>query len=172
MTENVIKKLFPIQDEKGQLCAFPTFASQVFFEDGSVLEGKTFGAGNEGGKPLDKFAVGGIYHFAIDVNPPEAYGGTWERMTDRFLIGAGGNYTLGDTGGSQEHWHMTQMGFDQSAVAFKNGSGGFQPESEGYFISTDSSYAAASGKYFKTLYTEKTESMPPFEAVNIWKRVA
>lgn len=34
MLENVIKKLFPIRDEKGQPCTFPTFGSQVFGEDG------------------------------------------------------------------------------------------------------------------------------------------
>lgn len=34
MLENVIKKLFPIRDEKGRPCTFPTFGSQVFGEDG------------------------------------------------------------------------------------------------------------------------------------------
>lgn len=33
MFENVIKKLFPIRDEKGRPCTFPTFGSQVFGED-------------------------------------------------------------------------------------------------------------------------------------------
>lgn len=34
MFENVIKKLFPIRDENNRPCTFPTFASQVFGEDG------------------------------------------------------------------------------------------------------------------------------------------
>lgn len=38
-----IKKAYPILDEQGRACTFPTFASQVFFEDGTILEGKEFG---------------------------------------------------------------------------------------------------------------------------------
>ena len=38
MLENVIKKLFPIRDEKGRPCTFPTFGSQVFSDgDGRAL---------------------------------------------------------------------------------------------------------------------------------------
>lgn len=38
-----IKKRYPIRDENGNPSTYPTFASQVFFEDGSVLENKEFG---------------------------------------------------------------------------------------------------------------------------------
>ena len=50
MLENVIKKLFPIRDEKGRPCTFPTFASQVFGDGGEKRalwqEGKGFCADN------------------------------------------------------------------------------------------------------------------------------
>lgn len=35
---DVIKKKYPILDENGQSATYPTFASQVFFEDGKSLE--------------------------------------------------------------------------------------------------------------------------------------
>ena len=35
---DVIKKKYPIIDENGQSATYPTFASQVFFEDGTSLE--------------------------------------------------------------------------------------------------------------------------------------
>ena len=37
MLENVIKKLFPIRDENNRPCTFPTFADQVFMDDGITL---------------------------------------------------------------------------------------------------------------------------------------
>ena len=35
---DVIKKKYPILDENGQSATYPTFASQVFFDDGKSLE--------------------------------------------------------------------------------------------------------------------------------------
>lgn len=35
---DVIKKKYPILDENGQSSTYPTFASQVFFDDGTSLE--------------------------------------------------------------------------------------------------------------------------------------
>lgn len=52
---SVVRKKYPIVDENGQSCTFPTFASQVFFDDGSVLEGKKFG----GGTASDSEKLGG-----------------------------------------------------------------------------------------------------------------
>lgn len=34
------------------------------------------------------------------INPSTLFGGTWEQLKDRFLLGAGDTYTNGDTGGS------------------------------------------------------------------------
>ena len=37
MLQDVVKKLFPIRDENNQPCTFPTFASQVFMDDGTPV---------------------------------------------------------------------------------------------------------------------------------------
>lgn len=55
MAIEAIKKKYPIRDENGQPSTYPTFASQVFFDDGSVLEGKEFG----GGTASDSEKLGG-----------------------------------------------------------------------------------------------------------------
>lgn len=47
------------------------------------------------------FPVGIIIAFAIDVNPEEAIGGFWVRISDVFLLGAGNKYGGGDIGGSE-----------------------------------------------------------------------
>lgn len=48
--------------------------------------------------------VGMIITTGSPTSPAALYDGTsWARITDRFLIGAGGNYSLGSTGGSTAH---------------------------------------------------------------------
>lgn len=38
-------------------------------------------------------------------NPSTFIGGTWEQITDRFLLAAGSTYSAGSTGGSATHTH-------------------------------------------------------------------
>ncbi len=42
-----------------------------------------------------------------DFNPNDTWGGTWELLKDRMLIGAGNNYVNKATGGSTSHKHAT-----------------------------------------------------------------
>lgn len=46
------------------------------------------------------YPIGSIYISANNVNPSEFLGGTWEQITDKFLLAAGSTYTAGSTGGS------------------------------------------------------------------------
>lgn len=47
------------------------------------------------------YPVGSIYMSANDVDPSTLFGGTWERIQDRFLLAKGSNFeTLGATGGA------------------------------------------------------------------------
>ena len=55
---------------------------------------------------LDAYPVGSIYMSVVETNPAELFGGTWEAMPGRVLVGAGVsdfniNYTAGTTGGSR-----------------------------------------------------------------------
>lgn len=48
--------------------------------------------------------VGSIVTTGSSVSPAAEYAGTsWAQIKDRFLIGAGGSYTLGSTGGAVSH---------------------------------------------------------------------
>lgn len=54
------------------------------------------------------YPVGSIYLSVISTNPQTFIGGTWVRLKDRFLLGAGDTYANGSTGGSatlQSHAH-------------------------------------------------------------------
>ena len=47
--------------------------------------------------------IGSIYMSVDSTSPAKLFGGSWERLKDRFLLGAGDNYSAGSTGGSATH---------------------------------------------------------------------
>lgn len=49
---------------------------------------------------LKMYPVGSIYLSVNSTNPASLFGGTWERIKDRFLLAAGDTYANGATGGS------------------------------------------------------------------------
>lgn len=49
------------------------------------------------------YPVGSIYMSTNLVSPETLFGGTWERIQDRFLLAAGDTYDAGTTGGEATH---------------------------------------------------------------------
>ena len=49
------------------------------------------------------YPVGSIYMSVNSSSPTNLFGGSWTQLKDRFLLGAGDEYTAGDTGGEAEH---------------------------------------------------------------------
>lgn len=60
---------------------------------------------NTSGKELIDciFPVGAIYISVNSTNPSSLFGGTWEQIKDRFLLGCGDKYSAGSTGGAETH---------------------------------------------------------------------
>lgn len=52
---------------------------------------------------LEIYPVGSIYMSVNDVNPATIFGGTWQKIEDKFLLASGTTYTAGATGGSATH---------------------------------------------------------------------
>jgi len=52
---------------------------------------------------LAAYPVGSIYMSVNSTSPQDIFGGTWERLKDRFLLGAGDTYSNGATGGEAAH---------------------------------------------------------------------
>lgn len=50
--------------------------------------------------PNKVYPIGSIYMSVNSTNPSELFGGTWERIQDRFLLASGSAYTNGSIGGS------------------------------------------------------------------------
>lgn len=53
----------------------------------------------------DVYPVGSIYLTVVDTNPSTYFGGTWERIKDRFILASGDSYAPNTTGGSSSHTH-------------------------------------------------------------------
>ena len=59
--------------------------------------------GGCGGGSLQAYPVGAVYISINSTSPASLFGGTWEQLKDRFLLGAGDSYTAGNTGGKSTH---------------------------------------------------------------------
>lgn len=127
-----------------------TTADQVILSDGSRLEkvGK-INADKLDGRTLAEimleiYPVGAIYTSTVATSPASLFGGTWEQLKDRFLLGAGGSYSAGGMGGEATHKLTT------SFTASKNWTG-------------STSSVGDNGAH---------NNMPPYLAVYMWKRVS
>ena len=138
------------------------------------------------------YPVGSIYISINSVNPATLFGGTWEQLKDRFLVGAGDVYAPGDTGGEATHDHLYRVGYrpyygalvgdDKKAIMlydYRNRSWTAGANDTGLPDSnvinkalTKSENAINSTKYSVLAHTDKANNIPPYYAVYMWKRTA
>lgn len=123
-----------------------------------------------GDDPLNSLhPVGSIFISAENRSPAGMFGGTWEQLKDRFLLGAGDIYGAGGTGGEATHTLTASEMPSHNHTVF----GG----SEVTTINTNS--LAMSGAKLTDYRLTGTEggdqphnNMPPFISVYMWKRVS
>lgn len=118
------------------------------------------------GNRLCDYPVGSIIGFANDVNPNTYYSNTkWEQIKDRFLLASGAQHSLGQTGGEETHT-LKMEEVVQYSMWLSSGEYGSGIKS-----------AVERGSFYgiNTLNNSKTQphnNMPPYVAVNYWKRTA
>ena len=49
------------------------------------------------------YPIGSIYISTNSINPSTIFGGSWEQIKDKFLLGAGDTYSVGNIGGESSH---------------------------------------------------------------------
>ena len=125
------------------------------------------------------YPVGSIYMSVNSTNPGTLFGGTWERIIERFLFGCGERYPAGRAAGEDLHvLTVEEMPSHYHSMAyFPNSSApatGFP-----YGISQSSGTTSADGRgYPGNLGTfsagggQAHNNMPPYLSVYIWKRTA
>lgn len=116
------------------------------------------------------YPVGSVYISTNSTSPASLFGGSWEQLQGKFLLGAGDGYTAGNTGGEAthtltedeipEHNHWGAARFDYNVIsgthpsAASNGTNNNLPQTNN----------AGGG--------QAHNNMPPYVVVYIWKRVS
>lgn len=117
------------------------------------------------------YPVGAIYLSVTDANPAALFGGTWERIGGRFLLGADTTYTAGSTGGEAVHTLTAdEMPKHNHDVDNLNASGNATP-----FMTVQAQDKRGFGGNVQTMYAgggKAHNNMPPYLAVYMWKRTA
>lgn len=114
--------------------------------------------------------VGSFYITRGGENPASLFGGSWTKIYDRFLLGAGSSYALGATGGESSHtlslyelpgsvvWHNYRGG--TAMVSLTNESW----NANGWMYGALDSWGVSAG--------QPHNNMPPYYAVYMWVRTA
>lgn len=130
------------------------------------------------------YPVGSIYMSTNNVSPEDFLGGIWIKIEGRFLLGAGGGYNAGDTGGEATHKlaesemprhnHLPMAPFSYasggSAILLTiegkpivRSTQSFTPNVSGEAGGVTIDYAGGDNAH---------NNMPPYLVVYIWKRTA
>lgn len=135
---------------------------------------------------LEAHPIGSIYQSMDSTDPSILFGGTWERIEGKFIMGASDTYPAGSTGGSPTHTHDVSgdaaIGVMQTTTAYSStGSKLFEKfPFELYAHTHERDYIFDNGnRFYSELRCVKTKgnaneqsNMPPYIAVYIWRRVA
>ena len=113
------------------------------------------------------YPVGAIYMSIVSTSPASLFGGTWEQLENRFLLGAGSNYSAGATGGEAEHTLTIDEMPSHSHQYEKQtgGAGWYVNENPTFWQWTISNTSAVGG-------SQAHNNMPPYLVVYMWKRTA
>ena len=135
------------------------------------------------------YPIGSIYMNVNSTNPGTLFGGTWEQIQGKFLLGMSSSYPAGSQGGEASHTLTTEeMPSHGHNPANEAGYYGFITNSKKAFEVGDMGVQSGSGRYypyapaaFDISRNTKTGSvgggkahnnMPPYLSIYIWKRTA
>lgn len=133
------------------------------------------------------YPVGAIYISTDSTSPATLFGGTWERIQDKFLLAAGSIYGAGATGGSATHSlsgttnghaltinEMPSHAHNITVSGVKLDTGNaitvYEVGMESIGGSTD--IIGGDSAHSHTFTTNAGDTMPPYLAVYVWKRTA
>lgn len=117
------------------------------------------------------YPVGAIYLSVTDANPAALFGGTWERIGGRFLLGADTTYTAGSTGGEAGRTlTVDEMPKRSHGLDDCDSAGDATP-----FSTVRHQDKVGYGGNVQTMYAgggEAHNDLPPYLAVYMWKRTS
>ena len=143
------------------------------------------------------YPVGSIYMSINATNPSTLFGGQWEQLKDKFLLGCGDVYQNGTTGGEASHVLTTSEMPSHNHSASTNSTGGHRHTFKGWWTTKgdgSTTYAcvartqqndpveygsfATAGEHSHTVTVNNTgggvahNNMPPYLSIYMWKRIS
>lgn len=135
------------------------------------------------------YPIGSIYMNVNSTNPGTLFGGTWEQIQGKFLLGMSSSYPAGSQGGEASHTLTTEeMPSHGHNPANQSGYFGFITNSKKAFEVGDMGVQSGSGRYYPYSTTafdisrnsltgttgggKSHNNMPPYLSIYIWKRTA
>jgi hypothetical protein len=134
--------------------------------------------------------VGSLYISENPTSPAELYGGTWERIEGKFIMGASDTYPVGSTGGEVAHSHAYAITYvsnyggivggssDYSVMAYNGTTGGNNVVANDFGTGVGNQYSAVSITQNQTIYYKRSlgktgygTNIPPYYSMYIWRRV-
>lgn len=122
------------------------------------------------------YPVGSIYMSVNSTNPESLFGGTWEAIGGRFLLGADTTYSAGSTGGEETHTlTINEMpshshGIKTSSI---DGDGDWVPKDHKANVHVSEINFNWEGTVISTTGGGQAHNnMPPYLAVFMWKRIS
>lgn len=126
--------------------------------------------------------VGSLYISENATSPAELYGGTWERIEGKFIMGASDSYPAGSTGGEAKHtltrselprireqltgltaYNANVVGTDKVlSLVEENARSNVQPGNSAKYATLTMSLGDS----------QPHNNIPPYYSVYIWRRVA
>lgn len=126
--------------------------------------------------------VGTPYASENPTSPAELYGGTWERIEGKFIMGASDTYPAGSTGGSATHTQARNEVAPHTHLQrlWAQGSGGsevmgFSANQYSVFSASASATilnSGSTGENYNTNGTLPMDILNPYYSMYIWRRVA
>ena len=139
------------------------------------------------------YPVGSIYMSVNSTSPEVLFGGTWEQIQGKFLLGMSSSYPAGSSGGEATHTlttseipnhghYLGQMGNTSRMLPTNHATN--DPSHEYYVTEVESSGSTylkpnvtwggylTAGTLIDTPYNQPHNNMPPYLAVAMWKRTA
>ena len=121
------------------------------------------------------YPVGSIYISVNSTSPASLFGGTWERIEDRFLLAAGSSYAAGTEGGEAAHTlTVDEMPAHSHNINASYANPGSATSVNGKLLAghDENSWLWEHTSTGSTGGGAAHNNMPPYMAVYMWKRVA
>ena len=125
------------------------------------------GVGNE------LYPVGSIYMSTENTSPASMFGGTWEQVKDRFILGAGDTYSAGATGGEATHTlTVDEIPSHNHSTWMSDGTETNPPLQDRIPMFAWNKHGQVSLDTAGKGGSQPHNNMPPYLAVYCWKRIS